>query len=63
MPILSNLTVIPITISTDVFVVNDKKQLIRIYMEKQRYRMVKTILKKKDRFREVILPDSTLKAT
>ena len=36
MPILSNFKVIPITISTDVFVANDKKQLIRIYMEKQR---------------------------
>lgn len=62
MPILSNFKVIPITISTDVFVANDKKQLIRIYMEKQRYRTVKTILKKKDKFRELTLPDSTLKS-
>jgi hypothetical protein len=63
MPILSNFKVIPITISTDVFVANDKKQLIRICMEKQRYRTVKTLLKKKDKFRELTLPDSILKAT
>ena len=40
MSVLSNFKVIPITISTDVFVANDKKQLIRIYMEKQRHRTV-----------------------